>query len=157
METPRQILERILPPILRWAICPRCECQGEVDLFDEHANGGLGLECRSCGTRHPFEGVQWLPQKNGHRSNAIGALPKEAQDRCYVCGLSREQLKLVGRGLQGHHVDPEVVAGAEGRLIPLCTQCHPIASALQHSAGRLIRSGLLLVEVEPEEVLDGPL
>jgi predicted HNH restriction endonuclease len=61
---------------------------------------------------------------------------KETSARCYLCGLTVDQLESIGRGLQAHHVVPFAAAGDEGPQIPLCTLCHEIARALQHAAGR---------------------
>jgi len=144
MEPVRAVLDRVLPPIISNLVCPLCGTRGGIELFEELANNGLGLRCAACERRHPFrdQGLQWIPQSNGRRPNAIATLLKEADHRCHLCGLSKEQLAKIGRALTSHHVDPYAAAGDEGRQIPLCTQCHEIARALQHSAGRLVQRGI---------------
>jgi hypothetical protein len=81
---------------------------------------------------------QWLPQFSRRRSNPIRSLVAGVEPRCYICGMTEDQLTRFGRGLQTHHVVPHVVGGDEGPMIPLCTQCHEIARALQHSAGQAL-------------------
>jgi len=139
MERIGNVLRTVLPPILRGTTCPHCGVAGTIELFDEPANGGLGLRCTACQVRRPWQELpQWLPQFSRRRSNPIRSLVQGTEPRCYLCGMTEEQLKRFGRGLQTHHVVPHVVSGDDGPMIPLCTQCHEIARALQHSAGQAL-------------------
>lgn len=139
MDSIGNVLRTFLPPILRGTPCPHCGVVGKVELFDEPANGGLGLHCTACEVRRPWDELpQWLPQLSRRRSNPIRSLIRSTEPRCYVCGLTEDQLKRFGRSLQVHHVVPHVVASEEGPKIPLCSQCHEVARALQHSAGQAL-------------------
>ena len=138
MEPIGSVLRKFLPTILHDTVCPHCGIVGKIELFDEPANGGMGLHCTSCGARPWKELPQWLPQFSRRRSNPIRSLLQGAEPRCYLCGMTEQQLKQFGRGLQTHHVVPHVVGGDDGPMIPLCTQCHEVARALQHSAGQAL-------------------
>ena len=92
MERIGNVLRTVLPPILRGTTCPHCGVEGTIELFDEPANGGLGLRCTACQVRRPWQELpQWLPQFSRRRPNPIRSLVQGNQPRCYLCGDLEDQ------------------------------------------------------------------
>ena len=120
-------------------VCPRCQLQGDYNFFDELANNAVGISCGGCG-KHPFRelGIQWLRGTKHRRSNDINAVAAECGDYCYVCGLTFAELKLLGIATAVHHTRPFAKHGEQFKKIPVCSECHEFANALQRAHRRAL-------------------
>jgi len=88
-------------------------------------------------------GLQWIPvdKKKKRRSNDIAAVTAECGSYCYCCGLSEDELGKLGFALQVHHAQQNTRHGDAGKKIPMCSDCHYHATALQQAHRRTLEVG----------------
>jgi hypothetical protein len=136
----RDITRETALDMLRDVACPACGIVGAYQLFDEIANNGVGIQCRSCGKHHPFvrQRIMWLRSADKRRSNDIAAVMKACGAYCYCCGNSFEALQACGVGMQVHHTRPFAANGETYAKIPICVVCHEQATWLQRTMKRFI-------------------
>lgn len=119
-----------------------CGACGRVGQFETFLRGAhTGIKCR-CGLEHPLPGVQWLRkaenlEKRPKPPETIGETWVRCGDYCWGCGLTRDELLMLGIGRDQHHTKPFADHGHTGPLIPLCAVCHEHITAVQRHHRRL--------------------
>ena len=119
--------------------CPCCTAVGWLATFHEIGNNGIGLVCKFCDSHHPFAGVQilWLRQDDKpKRSNDIVAVVRDRGNYCYFCGAFLPDLLKRGIGAHVHHSRPFHEHGERYDKIPVCSECHELASFMQRMRKR---------------------
>jgi hypothetical protein len=125
------ILRREFPKIFQQISCPRCGQAGGLGLFDEPANGGLGICCTACG-RHPILGVMWLKQGDNRKpDNVVRVAAAQGGTWCMCCGITEAEAAELRLGFHVHHTLPFADVGDDAPTLLLCALCHEIATALQ--------------------------
>jgi hypothetical protein len=128
--------------LLETVCCPVCECYGALELFTEPNNGGTGIICGACNTRHPLSGIMWIPrgEKKQRPKRLVdrAAVIEERGSYCWVCGSDLQTLRNVGIGWDAHHTRPYAIYGDAYPIIPLCKVCHEITNALQRYMSKLL-------------------
>lgn len=127
--------------VLADTACPACQAVGNFQLFDEIANGGVGVQCVACGKHHPFvkQHVMWLRGEDKRRSNDVAAVAREAGAYCYSCGLTFEELLRLGIRPVVHHSRPFAAHGEVSRKIPVCGRCHELMNFMQRIHQQLLK------------------
>src|SRR5687768_13832885 len=114
--------------------CGQCATVTELNPI----NNGLLVRCGRCGSNRPWGLILYLKQSS--RTRTRPALPSgetldsiwaKFSDRCVVCSAPKAFLVRVGIGRQVHHVAPFAEEGHRGPLVPICTQCHSVATERQ--------------------------
>lgn len=121
---------------------PPCErCGGAVVRERNPNNNAEQVICSKCGARVPWRehGVLNLKQ-NGKKSRTdypmgeeIDAVWERFDDRCIICGITTAECQERKIGRQRQHVAEYAKEGHKGPIVPICTECHPIATALQRA------------------------
>lgn len=110
--------------------CPHC---GSEDLYLEEQGPQIAQRCNPCGGRW----LKWVPKSEqpAKRPKLLHGTTEEvwakAGGHCAHCGLSTENIEILGLQRTVQHVPPFKVNGHEGYLIPLCSWCQ------QHSATKM--------------------
>ena len=102
-------------------------------------NNGLLVVCPHCGSKRPWGSLLYLKQNERRRQprpvlpdgETLESIWEKFGDRCVLCSAPKSFLVTVGIGRQVHHVAPYAQEGHRGPLVPLCTQCHAVASERQ--------------------------
>jgi hypothetical protein len=120
--------------------CAACGRVGVAGIRTDPNNGGLYIYCDSCGaTKHKCwpNAPAYLKQNTRTQRKdcpqTVNEVWEQWGNRCIACGQSALILRTLGFGQQRHHADPFVDHGHNGLILPICTNCHPVITALQAS------------------------
>jgi hypothetical protein len=120
--------------------CAACGRVGVAGIRTDPNNGGLYIYCDSCGaTKHKCwpNAPAYLKQNTKTQRKdcpqTVNEVWEQWGNRCIACGQSALILRTLGFGQQRHHADPFVDHGHDGLILPICTNCHPVITALQAS------------------------
>ena len=123
--------------LLRDVICPCChEAAGWGERPQPNASG-IGVQCAACGeTPRPWL-TRYLPQGNNEGKRAKPPeRPRETWARqgdcCFFCHTRFEDLHIIKANYQQQHAWGYRDTEHEGPIVPICSACHPHASALFH-------------------------
>jgi hypothetical protein len=129
--------------MLECICCPVCECYGALELFTEPNNGGTGIVCGACNTRHPFSPeIMWIPRSKEPKPKRPAIDRAEVINRCgnhcWGCGNDLDVLRRAGVGWDAHHTRPFAKYGEDYQTIPLCKVCHELLTAAQRILDKLL-------------------
>lgn len=118
---------------------PCDRCRGQVVIEHNQNNNAEQVVCSKCKNRLPWRefGVVNLKQNNRKprtdypMGEELDAVWERFDDRCLVCGITTDECRQMNVGRQRQHVSPYAKEGHKGPIVPICTNCHPIATALQ--------------------------
>lgn len=100
-------------------------------------NNGQQVICGTCQSRTPWTLVHYIKQTTKKRRDplpdgeTLDSIWARWGDVCFMCGGPKSALIILGIGRQVHHVLPYADHGHQGPLVPVCTQCHEVATARQ--------------------------
>jgi hypothetical protein len=136
---PKRINTTNAHTMLASVCCPLCGRYEALELFTEVNNGGTGVKCGACNTRHPLPGIMWLRREKRPRPpNNVIAVIKECGNYCHNCGIDFETLRRWGIGRHVHHTRPYAKYGDDVKKFPVCTWCHEEINATQRRLPRLV-------------------
>ncbi len=119
-------------------VCDDCGATGLAIELNPN-NNGLLVYCPHCGSKRPWGHLLYLKQSNRKRSTrpplpdgkTLDSIWEKFGNRCVVCSAPKAFLEQLRIGRQVHHVAPYVEEEHRGPLVPICTQCHAVASERQ--------------------------
>ncbi len=119
-----------------------CErCGGTVVRQHNPNNNAQQVVCSKCNARIPWRAHGVLNLKQTSKKSRtdypmgedIDAVWERFDDRCLVCGITTAECLERKIGRQRQHVAEYAKEGHKGPIVPICAECHPIATALQRA------------------------
>lgn len=125
--------------------CPYRNCL-RVGCWQERQQpnaSGIGVQC-SCGRTPPEWKTWYLPQGNRVNREKYEKSPREVWaeggDVCWFCQTHFDDLSIIGACAERQHAHGYSETRHDGPIIPICSACHPHASALKAKHARIIKA-----------------